>query len=113
MREFTDYPLRLRRVPEEWSSQTVHLFTAALYSVEFNIYLQNLNNKVAADCQSCFHIQCPALHLNGAGFRLSFMSSVVIRITKQHICSNITLLLIYAARFNLKFRPSSEDITKT
>jgi len=35
----------------------------ALYSVEFNIYLQDLYLKVAAECQSCYHIQCPALHL--------------------------------------------------
>ena len=77
MREFTDYPLRLRHIPEERDSQTVHLFTAALYSVEFNIYLQGVNPKVAADCQIYiyiyfFHIQCPALHLNGAAFCLSF-----------------------------------------
>jgi len=54
MREFTDCPLRLRHIPEEGGSQTVHLLIAALYSVEFDIYLQDLNLKVAADCQSFF-----------------------------------------------------------
>ena len=142
MREFTDYPLRLRHIPEERSSHTGHLFTAALYSVEFNIYLQDLNPKVAADCQSYLHIRWPSLHLNRAAFCLSFMLSVVIRLTKQHIYPNIkplntelnpiyhllalleahhilhvsrirvNLLFIYKAYFSLKYRSLSGDIIK-